>query len=69
MTWDAIAAILVVFLAVALLIRHLRADEQVCSKCEVVVTQKRVLAAQQSPVTQKPLSELALSRPRNPSQN
>ena len=68
MSWDEIAALLVVFLAVVLLVRHLRSEQQVCSKCEVVETQKRVQHAQKSVVTQKPVSALALSRPRSPSQ-
>ena len=62
MTWDAIAAILLVFLAVALLIRHLRGEQQVCAKCEVVDTQKRMQEAQKPSVVQKPVRELGLSR-------
>lgn len=62
MSWDAIAALGVVFLAVGLLVRQLGSEKQACSKCEVVETQRRMNKAQLPPVVQKPLSELKLGR-------
>ena len=62
MTWDAIAALGVVVAAALLLVRQMTREKQACSRCEVVVTQRRMQDAQLPPVTQKSVASLAISR-------
>ncbi len=59
MTWDAIAALGVVAVAVALLVRQMRGEKQACAKCEVVKTQRRV---QEAGVTKKRSSALRIGQ-------
>ena len=66
MSWDAIAAIGIVFLAVGLLFRQLRGEKQVCDKCAVVETHRRAVQSQSAPVVKKSVSALKLGQPRSP---
>ena len=59
MTWDAVAALLVVAGAVAVLVRQMRGEKRVCDKCDVLKTQQR---RQGAGVVDKPVSALSLAK-------